>query len=285
MNTTLKKVLIGVLTVLIIGGLLTLDALYLAPKQLKVRYETLSSPVIPEDLNGLSICVFSDLHYNNYVDKTRAQKIVDTINEQNPDVVIFLGDLFDHPSVNVPGEVAQEDLISLLSSINAPYGKFAVYGNHDLESPTATEIVSQVLYKGGFEIKKNENFKIHLGKKAGIQMIALDCQLLGTIDPVAAFANSDENLYRMVICHTPDTIDELSDYPFDYMVAGHSHGGQLYIPLIGAIYIPQYAYNYNHGKYVIDNKTLDITNGVGTTRKDIRLFADQEIVIYRFYHR
>ena len=80
-------------------------------------------------------------------------------------------------------------------------------------------------------------------------------------------------------------IDELSDYPFDYMVAGHSHGGQLYIPLIGAIYIPQYAYNYNHGKYVIDSKTLDITNGVGTTRKDIRLFADQEIVIYRFYHR
>ncbi len=285
MSTTLKKVLIGVVSALIIAGLLTLDALYIGPKKLKVRYETIESNLISEDLNGLTICVFSDLHYNNFVNKERAQKIIDKINEQNPDVVFFLGDLFDHPSVHVPGEVCQGDLIQLLSSIHAPYGKFAVLGNHDLESPTATDIVKNVLYKGGFELKVNENFQIHLQKHSGIQIIALDSELLGEIDPVSAFEGSEENMYRIVLCHTPDTIDKLSDYQFDYMMAGHSHGGQLYIPLIGAIYIPQYAYNYNHGKYVIDAKTLDITNGVGTTRKDIRLFADQEIVVYRYYHK
>ena len=65
------------------------------------------------------------------------------------------------------------------------------------------------------------------------------------------------------------------------MLSGHSLGGQVYIPLINLFYRPEGAINYYHGKYNNGNTILDITNGIGTINKNIRLFADAEIVTYK----
>lgn len=285
LSPALKKILITLILVALCGIAIYVDAFRIEPKRITVRYETIESIKIKEDLNGLTVCVFSDLHYGSFVNRERAQAVIEKINAENPDVVIFLGDLFDHPGNNPPTESMQNELIILLSQIQAPYGKFAIHGDQDLESAYSSEIIDSVLYQSGFEVFVNSSFDIHLAAEGKITFIALDSQLYGTLEPYSAFLNADMSNYNIVLCHTPDTIDELDEFDFDRMLAGHSNGGQVYIPLIGAIYVPQFAYKYNHGTYYVNNHLLDITNGVGTTNKDVRFLAPQEIVIYKFYHK
>ena len=285
LSPTVKKILIAVLIVAGITAAVYTDAVYIEPQRITVRHEKVESWKIDKDLDGLTVCYFADLHYGTNMNKERASRIVDTINEQKADVVIFLGDLFDHPAASAPSETAQNDVIELLSQIEAPYGKFAVYGDHDLETAYSSEIVNNVYFQSGFEVMKNTGFDIHLKTSHKISFVALDCELYGTVEPYTAFMNASDDYYTVVLCHTPDTIDELDEFSFDMMMSAHSHGGQIYIPLIGAIYVPQFAYKYNHGKYYVNNHLLDITNGVGTTKSNIRFMAPNEIVIYRFYSK
>lgn len=130
----MKKRTIGIILCLflIVIGIIV-NALYISPSKIAVRFETLESTEIPSSLDGVSIVFFSDLHFNGFVDQQRAQIIFDIINELNADVVLFGGDLLDHPATTALSEENQSYLIEALASINAPLGKFAVYGNHDLE--------------------------------------------------------------------------------------------------------------------------------------------------------
>ena len=88
------------------------------------------------------------------------------------------------------------------------------------------------------------------------------------------------NGYTIVVSHEPDTYDYIN-YNFDYLLAGHSLGGETYIPLINVFYRPFGANNYYHGKYYKEDNTIDVTNGLGLKEKTARFLADSEIVFYK----
>lgn len=284
MNKKWRVILLSIFITLIVGGYIYYDSFHAAPNRLKIRYETINSTKITEELSGLSIAVFSDLHYNHFMNKERFSAIVDEINKQNCDVVVFLGDLFDHPSSNIPSEATQKELIELLSQIKAPYGKFAVYGNHDLESGNTKNIVRTVLEQSDFEVLDNQMIPIYRNSKSYIQLIGLDCKLLGNPLIEVAGKNINPELFTLLLCHTPDVVNELGSYPVELMLSGHSHGGQVYIPILGALYKVPYATDYYRGKYKVHSTLLDVTNGTGTTRYDVRLLADPEVIVYQLQH-
>ena len=88
----------------------------------------------------------------------------------------------------------------------------------------------------------------------------------------------------MTVCHTPDSADLVPADLTDYMLAGHSHGGQANLGFI-ALDTPAMAVSYLAGKHVIrESFTLDISSGVGTTIKNVRFMTGNEIVVYRFIH-
>ena len=275
-----KKILILVISIILVILLGVIHAMMIAPVKINVRQETLESEKIPVSMDEFKIVFFSDVHFNAFVDETRLQNIIDTINIENPDVVLFGGDLFDHPANNMPNEIELSIVTKLMNEIEADKGKFAVLGNHDLESVSTALMVEQVLYDAGFEVLSNKTLRLRNGNSGTITLCGLESGLLGHPDTVTPFETVKNEDYTIVLCHTPDTALELSTSKADLFLAGHGHGGQIYLPLIGAMYRPIGAEEYYRGRHKLDGMLLDITNGCGTTKADVRFLADAEIVVY-----
>lgn len=275
-----KRTMITLLlaTLCLVG--VVINATIFSPSKINVRFQSLESSKIPSSLDDISIVFFADLHFNGFVDQDRAQMVFDMIDDLNPDVVIFGGDLLDHPSLQPLSTENQAYLINALAQIKAPLGKFAVMGNHDLESPLATELVNTIYADSDFEVLINENVKIHNKTSSFINLIGIDSMALGVPDLDLSYANISPNSYNLVVCHTPDIFDEVSLDLTDLLLAGHSHGGQIFLPLFGPLYLPEGAQKYVRGTYTKEDSTLDVSNGVGTTKEDIRFFAPAEIVHY-----
>ncbi len=248
-------------------------------RRLSVDIETISDPLIPDSFENIKVLFFSDVHYNKFMDRERLNVIVTRINSLDPDIVLFGGDLFDHPSVEYPTTDIQNELISLLSSIQAPLGKYAVLGNHDLESPRTKQMTANVLNASGFELLVNQNIPIYNKGEAYIRLIGLDSQLLGNPDVELSYQGTSQDEFIITLSHTPDIIDSLP-VSTDWVLAGHSHGGQIRLPIFNELYTVPYARNYVSGKHMVNEIRLDISNGVGTTRWDIRLFADPQIHLF-----
>ncbi len=250
-----------------------------APRRLSVDIATLSDPLVPASFENVRILFFSDIHYNKFMDRDRFFSIVNRINQLDPDIVLFGGDLFDHPSVEYPSTEIQNELISLLSAIRAPLGKYAVFGNHDLESPRTRQMTANVLSAGGFELLVNQNIPIYNKGEEYIRLIGLDSQLLGSPDVEAAYQGISENEFVITLSHTPDIADALPAST-RWVLAGHSHGGQIRLPIINEIYTVPFARKYVSGQHTVNGIRLNITNGIGTTRWDIRLLADPQVHLY-----
>ena len=92
-----------------------------------------------------------------------------------------------------------------------------------------------------------------------------------------------DNYYRFILCHEPDEYKKISNYSFNVIFSGHSHGGQVRLPFIGKIYTPIGAKTYYDDYYKLDNKEIFISNGIGTTRIDIRFNSAPSINLYRLY--
>ncbi len=234
----------------------------------------------PDSFNGTSIVFISDIHYNAFMDKTRLLPFIEKIKQLEPDIVLFGGDLFDHPSVTLPSEAIIAELTQLLTSIDAPLGKYAVLGNHDHESSMTRAIVIQTLEDADFQVLINDEVHVYNQQQDKISIIGIDSQLLGSPNVDAAFSSHDDSLLTIVISHTPDIIDLLPINKVDWQLSGHSHGGQIALPFIGPLYKVPFAQNHIKPTSVVNGIRLDVSNGLGTTRYDMRLFANPQIHYY-----
>jgi predicted MPP superfamily phosphohydrolase len=216
------------------------------------------------------------------MDADRLDKIVDSINKLEPDIVIYLGDLFDKPLTNSPTATTQAELAELLQKIEAPLGKFAIYGDQDLQSVITKQVFDTIMKDADFEVLSDQNIKLTRQTQASVSLIALNNIINGDVDYEQAFHEISSDNYNLVISHTPDIIDEIVSYKADLLLSGHSLGQQFNLPLLNTITKMEGATNYYHGKTKVAQTLLDITNGLGTTGYDARLFSDPEIVIYLF---
>lgn len=274
----LTKIFILLGLIAAIAGFLTYDAFNIAPKRYATRHETLSDEKIPRQLDDINILFFSDLEYGTFMNEERLNNLVDTINNISPDVIIFGGDLYDQEAI--ANADSNTILTNAFKSMDAPLGKYAVYGDNDRASSTRADAFSKIMMDADFEILNNNSISLRNKGSQSIYLTGLDNSLNGTTDTGTAYRNVSPEAYNITICHTPDTALEISSDLPDYFLAGHSHGGQAYF-FFTAEYTPAYATDYLRGKHSINDAfTLDITNGVGTTQTDVRFLSDPEVVVY-----
>lgn len=275
----LIRILILLALIAAIVIFLIADANSFAPRRFTIRRQTLESERIPLQMDGMNILFFSDLEYGTFMDETRLAALTETISNADADTVVFGGDMFDYQAEC--SEESIEILKKYLSSIRAPYGKFAVFGDNDHKNEDMLAAVTSILEESGFEILNNRSILIHKGSLPSITLVGLDNGLNGMQDIEAAYSAVSRSGYVITVCHTPDTAPKVPADITDYFIAGHSHGGQVYY-VFGAMYTPAMATEYLRGFHSIrDEFTLDITNGVGTTQKDARFLANAEVVLYR----
>ena len=271
------KLIIKIFIVVIAIATIVLNSLYFAPHKLTIREETIKSNKISKDLNGFIIAYFSDLHYGTYTNVNDLDKVVSTINSVAPDVVIFGGDLIDKKT-NVDGK----ELINKLSSIKATNNKYAVFGEHDTYNESIKTRVENIFTKSGFVVLDNDNQQIYKDYSNDyFNIIGINSVDKDSLDLTNVFENVTNNNFTFVITHYPDSFDNIKKYDADYVLAGHSHGPQIYVPLFNLFYREDGYEKYIRGKHRDNNCVLDITTGVGLTNKSIRLFSDAEVVFYK----
>lgn len=276
---TITKILIVVALVLGVCVGMCADAYYFAPKRYSTRFVELSSSDIPEQLNDMNILYFSDLDYGTFMDESRLNKLVDKINALSPDVILFGGDLYDTDAS--ASEEANAVLTTAFSSLKANYGKYAVYGDSDDRSEDMINTVNTIYKASDIEVLNNKSVSLHKQSSPSITLVGLDNAVNGKPDIDGAYSTVSRDSYVITLCHTPDTALTVPADITNYFLAGHSHGGQIYY-FFGALYQPAGAKEYLRGTHTISNKfTLDITNGVGTTKEDIRFLSSAEVVMYK----
>ena len=250
---------------------------------LSIKNETIVSDKFDKEIDNCSIVYFCDLHYGNYIKDNYLKKVVDAINDENPDLVIFGGDLIDKLDKRFINDVDKKTLTDELNRINSKYGKYAILGNHDYCNGSY-EIVESIYSNSGFKLLKDECTSIDINNNT-INLLGID-SLFFHWDPfIETYKNIDASNYTFAIIHHPDLIDYLLDYHFDYVLSGHSHGGQIYIPFLIDKYNFYGCNKYFKGKYdSINNNNepfvVDVSNGVGRTKINIRLNAEAEISKY-----
>ncbi len=276
-NKKMMKRLLTFIVMLVIIVYSVLELTTFSVKRVEIDVQQRALKLLPQSFDGLSVVFFSDIHFNNFMDSERLNPFIDTINSLNPDLILFGGDLFDHPSVDYPNEHTIEQLTQLLSTLNAPYGKYAVLGNHDHESTTTKNLTISLLHDAGFTTLINESIQLYHPSGDFINLVGIDSQLLGNPDIEKAYSNIETTTSTITLSHTPDIIDQLDHNLTQWQLSGHSHGGQISLPFYGPVYKVPYAEKFPTSQADVRGIILDVSNGVGTTRLDMRLFANPQI--------
>lgn len=278
---SIKAILI--ITILI-GGFFTYNS-YVATVKIKVREYRVVNSKIPESFNGIKIIQFSDLHYGSTMNEENLKDIKKLINDRKPDLIVFTGDLID--SNYKITEKQKEVLSKKLKELNATLGKYAILGDEDSE-----EIIT-IYNQSDFTILKNEYELIYNEKNDPIILIGLDSLIEGrrSIDQAYSYFKQEtynSNIYTITIMHEPDSaIDLLGTYQTDLALAGHSHNGNIRIPIAN---IPlerkEGAKKYNQDYYQIGSTDLYVSSGLGTNNKTgIRFFCRPSINFYRLSNK
>lgn len=271
----IKKILKILSLVFIIGILIILYSRYIATIGLITNEINITNQNIPSDFDGLKVVHFSDLHYKRIITKKRINKIIDEINLINPDIVVFTGDLIDDDSTITDNDIAY--LKEILGNINSKYGKYAVLGNHDYSIDINQ--IREIYNDSDFKLLENtydiiyskNNQKIYIG---GISTGEFNDS---TINKLLV----NENLYRILLLHEPDFIDDAIVLKPNLALAGHSHNGQVNIPYIKNLFLPVNAKKYYDKYYKVNDTEFYISNGIGVSRYNFRLFNTPSINFYR----
>lgn len=281
MKLLYKVLIMFFLVTLFISGLIY-DSFYNVPSRFVTRYETVYSTRIPEQLHDINILFFTDLHFGKFMDVQRFEKLVNTINNSGADVIIFGGDIFYAESLSSINQETKDKVQELFKSLNAPLGKFAVYGDQDHYN---LDLINEILYNSDFEILNNSNIRLRNKGSQSINIVGIDSEDNGNIDIESAFNNLSKTNYTITICHTPDTVSKINENLTDLYLTGHSLGGQAYF-IFDSLYKPDFTQLYYRGKYTINDRLkIDISGGVGTVIKDVRFLSNAEVVIYTLKHK
>lgn len=274
--STAKKIVIAVIAAVSLITITYFNATKANPRQLKVREETIRSSKIKDDLDGFLIVFFSDMSYGRFFDDQKLDKVVKIVNDFDPDLIIFGGDLLDEAQTPMSQE-ARDELEKGLSALEAKYGKFAVLGDEDMAS---MDKVTNILETAGFTMLENRTAVIGVSYGERVNLIGLGNVKNGDPD-LGIISGVDTADYSILISHCPDLFEEVKEYSVDYMLAGHSRNGQVYLPLINLFYRDAGCQEYYRGRTTKKNTTLDISNGLGQKDHDVRLNSDPEIVLYK----
>lgn len=215
----------------------------------------------------------SDTQIGYFYSANRLKNLVKKINNLTPDIVVFTGDLIDYANKNPNIDKITE----YLSKIDAKIGKFAVFGNHDYMYDLP-KYYTQIMQNSGFNLLVNKNKRIELENEKYINIIGLDEKLHGKPLIKAYDEDMDDKDFNLVLMHNPDVIEEFKNSKIDLMLSGHSHGGQVSIPIKGAILTPPYGRKYTKGFYKVNGNNLFVTSGLGSTKLPFRLLNVPEIV-------
>ncbi len=259
------------------GCVLQIYAFWVEPYIITVSTETLATDKLPAG-SHFRILHIGDLHLERF--SIREEKLNKLILKIAPDAILFSGDFLCLSSIR--DNKSWSDLRDVLSVWKAPLGIFGVTGSPAVDLP---ENFPKLLESTPINLLDNE--LVALGKdNQQIDIIGLGCSHIphedyAKLQPLLSKAN---NPYRILLHHSPDIAPLLTDGRIDLQLSGHTHGGQVCLPIIGPLFTGSlYGLKFKSGKYQIGNLMLYIVRGLGLeglSAPRVRFLCPPEIVVW-----
>jgi uncharacterized protein len=237
---------------------------------------------LPESWDGLRIAQLSDLHYDNYFSLVPLRKAIDIVNRLQPDLIVLTGDFVTAPANLSKGAranaaaAAVEPCAQLLGQLRTGLGVVAVLGNHDLKTNAAR--ITAVLQAHAIQVLQNRSIAVEREGKR-LWLAGVDDVLEGKPDLKLALSQIPPAEPVVLLAHEPDWADHVARRPVDLQLSGHSHGGQIRLPIIGPPYLPPLGRKYPRGMRRIGPLVLYTNAGIGTIRIPMRLNCPPEVTL------
>jgi predicted MPP superfamily phosphohydrolase len=243
---------------------------------LEVVNQTFAIANLPDAFVGFRIVQISDIHLEEFTESWFLEEVVAQTNALNPDLVLITGDFIskDPRPIEFAWKAAGM-CAEILSRLKAPQ-RFGSLGNHEMGVGPEHVVASlkahgtPVLWDSHVPIERGSDRFWLCGTEQGTAMEHIEMTLP---------ENSKESV--LLMCHEPDSIDILATHPrfasVDLMLAGHSHGGQVRLPLIGPLVLPPMGKKYVQGRFKVGKTLLYVNRGIGTVGMPFRLFCPPEL--------
>lgn len=222
--------------------------------------------------NEVKILQISDLHDSRFHSKS----IIYAIKELRPDIIVITGDLIDYRTKNLERVLKlSDDIVKINKKV------YYVPGNHEYYSGLKRKLINE-LHKRGILVLLNKNTRVSVDGET-INLCGIDDFYTGYYDIKSSLANINKNYYTILLSHAPDVIIQDRNIDVDLILSGHTHGGQIRLPFIGAIVAPGQGLfpKYDKGLFDLNKTLLYIDSGVGTSHYPVRFLNRSQISLIR----
>ena len=244
---------------------------YINDESQQLVVERIPIPIknLPPGLEGFRIAQITDIHLYPLTKPALVSQAVEITNGLKPDLIVLTGDYVWHEA-----EVIHE-LTPILARLNARHGVYAIMGNHDIWTDEA--LIMAAFAEARLPMLVNQGLTISEGG-ASFYLAGLDDGWSGAPDLDAALTGMPSGAPVILLYHEPDLARDTSlDPRISLQLSGHTHGGQIRLPLIGAPVLPYLGWKYDQGLYKVNDMWLYTNRGIGMTNIPFRYNCPPEI--------
>lgn len=267
------RFLIGASAVAAIGSA---EGLFLEPRNLVAEHIDIRLARLPQEFHGFRIAQISDIHFGPYMGKAGLERALQLARSFRPDLLALTGDFVSHPFGGSNGPIGAHyaepcaDVLAAVTGIPV----LAILGNHDHWNNAA--IVEGALQDRGIPVLRNRSIPLERGHNR-IWVAGID-------DALVEAADLDKALHDvLLLAHEPDFADYAARFPVDLQLSGHSHGGQVRLPGIGALILPTLARKYPIGLNRVGSLQVYTNRGLGVINPPVRFYCPPEVTFVTLF--
>lgn len=256
----------------VLGAAVAWYARFVHPYRLRTGHEVFELPRNHAELDGLTIAFVTDTHIGPHFAATDLEPVIAHLRELQPDVLLLGGDyICESPRFMADAAVAIAEMVK-----TARFGAWGVLGNHDLAN--IRERIVEPLREIGVRVLENEAARV-VTDRGELWIAGIADAMLAKPDLARTFANIPADAAAILLWHEPDLAPLAARYTPMLQLSGHTHGGQVRLPRLGAIALPRLGRNYVGGRYLVGAMPLYVSNGIGMYRPPVRLNCPPELTV------
>jgi len=260
-----------------IGTALVIYGFWIEPRRITLTHQQFRSEKLDSEAS-LQILHFGDLHMERL--GPREKKLIAMLEELHPDLILFSGDIMSYSTIEDPA--AWADARTVFEKLSAPMGVYFVPGSPPVDRE---DILPHILDGLNIQVLREDRIKLEYQGRP-IDLIGLACTHRPFTDgpKLEALVQGKRDAFSILLYHTPDLAPIAAELGIDLQLSGHTHGGQVRLPLFGALYAASlYGKRFESGRFEVGGMTLYVTRGLGMEGKAaprVRFLCPPEIVLW-----